>query len=210
MLANRLFWLGLGSATLITVLFCWVSWTFFIEPMDAAVRTVNALESAFENGFPSTPRISANAGVLVGQRNRGDRFVLFQTRVPVQAVLSGERPGGGDLTVRSEVGVEAGILCREPFQVNVARGGQIATVVHPKVRFLAPATPPEIHPEGVPWGALPERLQRKIERVVARAAEQKATQDGALKEGMRRLHEQLGGLAAPSGCVLVFEPAPAR
>lgn len=210
MFANRFFWLGLGSATLITVLFCWVSWTFFIEPMDAAVRTVNALESAFESGFPSTPRISANAGVLVGQKNRSDRLVLFQTLVPVQAVLPSERPGGGDLTVRSEVGVEAGILCREPFQVNVARGGGTATVLHPKVRFLAPATSPAIHPDGVAWESLPERLQRKIERVVVRAAEQQATQAGALKEGTRRLHEQLRRLAAPSGCALDFETAPAR
>ena len=210
MFANRLFWLGLGSATLITVFFCWISWTFFIEPMDAAVRTVNALESAFESGFPSTPRISANAGVLVGQKNREDRLVLLETRVPVQTVLSGERPGGGNLAVQSAVEVEVGILCREPFQVNVARGGATAKVQHPKVRFLPPLVSPEIQPDGVNWDALPERLRRKIERVVVRAAEQQATQKGALEEGTRRLHERLRNLAAPSGCALVFETAPAR
>ena len=205
-MGSRLFWLSFGGSLLITSLSAWVSWEFFIKPMDAAVRTSNLLHEKFQGSLGVSPRILANAGVLFSQKSELESLVLSSGEVSVREPFEGQKPGGGDFSAGAVFRAEGGFFFREPFQINVRRGGAVAEVLLPQVKILRLeiTTPVLFQPEDLVWDRIPDRLQTRITKALDRRAKRDLLEGGLLKRAEHELREKVRGIASQAGCEVVF------
>jgi ABC-type nickel/cobalt efflux system permease component RcnA len=205
-MGSRLFWLSFGSALLITSLAAWVSWEFFIKPMDAAVRTANLLHEKFQDSMGVSPRILANAGVLFSQKSELESLVLSSGEVSVRESFAGQKPGGGDFSAGADFQAEAGFFFREALQINVRRGGAIADVSLPQIKILRleMSSPVQFDPGDLAWKALSDRLQTRVSRSLERRAKRDLLEGGLLKRAEHELREKVRHIASQAGCEVVF------
>jgi hypothetical protein len=205
-MGSRLFWLSFGGALVITTLSAWISWEFFIKPMDAAVRTSNLLHEKFQGSLGVSPRILANAGVLFSQKSELESLVLSSGEVSVRETFEGQKPGGGDFSAAAGFRAEGGFFFREPFQINVRRGGAVAEVILPQVKVLSleMTTPVLFQPEDLAWDQIPDRLQTRITKALDRRAKRDLLEGGLLKRAEQDLREKVRGIASQAGCEVVF------
>ena len=208
-MGSRLFWLSFGGALLITSLAAWVSWEFFIKPMDAAVRTANLLHEKFQESMGVSPRILANAGVLFSQKSELESLVLSSGEVSVRESFAGQRPGGGDFSAGADFQAEAGFFFREPLQINVRRGGAIADVSLPQIKILRleMTSPVQFDPGDLAWDGIPDRLQTRISRYLERRAKRGLVDGGLMKRAEQELREKVRRIALQAGCDVVFRSA---
>jgi hypothetical protein len=200
------FWLAFGGAATTTILACWAAWVFMIQPMDAAVKTTNALEKVFSAEFEITPRLSANAGVLFSQTARAENLVMARRTILIEQTLDMPLPDGSQPHVRAEFLAEAGISGREAIDINIRRGGREADVNLPKSKILTlePASPPAVDSPAPTWEALPEHIRTRALRQLRLAARQRALDDGLLAESDQELRARISSLASKAGCRMVF------
>jgi len=205
-MGSRLFWLSFGGALLITSLTAWVSWQFFIKPMDAAVRTANLLNEKFQESLGVSPRILANAGVLFSQKSELESLVLSSGKVSVRESFAGQKPGGGDFSAGADFQAEGGFFFREPLQINVRRGGAVADVILPQIKILRLeiASSLSIEPAYLAWDAIPDRLQTRITKALDRRAKRELLESGLLKRAEDLLREKVRRIASQAGCEVVF------
>jgi hypothetical protein len=205
-MGSRLFLLSFGGALLITLLSAWVSWEFFIKPMDAAVRTSNLLHDKFQGSLGVSPRILANAGVLFSQKSELESLALSSGEVSVRETFEAQKPGGGDFAAGACYRAEGGFFFREPFQINVRRGGAVAEVILPQVKILRLeiTTPVLFQPEDLVWDSMPERLQTRVSKSLERLAKRDLLDGGVLKRAEHELREKVRGIASQAGCEVVF------
>lgn len=205
-MGSRFFWLSFGSALLVTSLCAWVSWEFFIKPMDAAVRTSNLLHEKFQGSLGVSPRILANAGVLFSQKSELESMVLSKGEVSVREAFEGQKPGGGDFSASASFRAEGGIFFREPFQINVRRGGVVADVTLPqlKVLTLEKTDAIQFEPADLAWDDLSDRLQTRVSRSLERRAKRDLLEGGLLKRAEHELREKVRHIASQAGCEVVF------
>jgi hypothetical protein len=205
-MGSRLFWLSFGGALLITSLAAWVSWEFFIKPMDAAVRTANLLHEKFQESMGVSPRILANAGVLFSQKSELESLVLSSGEVSVRESFAGQKPGGGDFSAGADFQAEAGFFFREALQINVRRGGAIADVSLPQIKILRleMSSPVQFDPGDLAWKALSDRLQTRVSRSLERRAKRDLLEGGLLKRAEHELREKVRHIASQAGCEVVF------
>ena len=205
-MGSRFFWLSFGSALLITSLCAWVSWEFFIKPMDAAVRTSNLLHEKFQESLGLSPRILANAGVLFSQKSELESLVLSKGEVSVRETFEGQKPGGGDFSAGAAFKAEGGIFFREPLQINVRRGGAIADVSLPQIKVLRldMTSPVQFDPGDLVWDSMPDRLQTRISRSLERRAKRELLEGGLVKRAEQELQEKVRRIASQAGCEVVF------
>ena len=205
-MGSRLFWLSFGSALLITSLCAWVSWEFFIKPMDAAVRTSNLLQEKFQGSLGVSPRILANAGVLFSQKSELESLVLSKGEVSVRETFEGQKPGGGDFSASASFRADGGFFFREPFQINVRRGGAIADVTLPQVKVLTLEKTDSIQfePGDLALDDLSDRLQTRVSRSLERRAKRDLLEGGLLKRAEHELREKVRHIASQAGCEVVF------
>jgi hypothetical protein len=205
-MGSRLFWLSFGSALIITSLCAWVSWEFFIKPMDAAVRTSNLLHEKFQGSLGVSPRILANAGVLFSQKSELESLVLSNGEVSVRETFEGQKPGGGDFSASASFRADGGFFFREPFQINVRRGGAIADVTLPQVKVLTLEKTDSIQfePGDLAWDDLSDRLQTRVSRSLERRAKRDLLEGGLLKRAEHELREKVRHIASQVGCEVVF------
>ena len=208
-MGSRLFWLSFGGALLITSLAAWVSWEFFIKPMDAAVRTANLLHEKFQESMGVSPRILANAGVLFSQKSELESLVLSSGEVSVRESFAGQKPGGGDFSAGADFQAEAGFFFREPLQINVRRGGAIADVSLPQIKILRleMTSPVQFDPGDLAWDGIPDRLQTRISRYLERRAKRGLVDGGLMKRAEQELREKVRRIALQAGCDVVFRSA---
>jgi hypothetical protein len=209
-MGSRLFWLSFGGALVITSLSAWVSWEFFIKPMDAAVRTANRLHETFQESLGVSPRILANAGVLFSQKSELESLVLSNGEVRVSETFEGQKPGGGDFSAIAGFSAEGGFFFREPLQINVRRGGAVADVILPQIKILRLeiASPILIEPADLAWDAIPDRLQTRVTRSLERLAKRELSESGLVKRADALLREKVRQIASQAGCEVVFVGAP--
>jgi hypothetical protein len=205
-MGSRLFWLSFGGALLITSLAAWVSWEFFIKPMDAAVRTANLLHEKFQDSMGVSPRILANAGVLFSQKSELESLVLSSGEVSVRESFAGQKPAGGDFSAGADFQAEAGFFFREALQINVRRGGAIADVSLPQIKILRLeiASPVQFDPGDLAWKALSDRLQTRVSRSLERRAKRDLLEGGLLKRAEHELREKVRHIASQAECEVVF------
>jgi hypothetical protein len=205
-MGSRLFWLSFGGALLITSLAAWVSWEFFIKPMDAAVRTANLLHEKFQESMGVSPRILANAGVLFSQKSELESLVLSSGEVSVRESFAGQKPGGGDFSAGADFQAEAGFFFREALQINVRRGGAIADVSLPQIKILRleMTSPVQFDPGDLAWDGIPDRLQTRISRYLERRAKRELVDGGLMKRAEQELREKVRSIASHVGCEVVF------
>lgn len=205
-MGSRLFWLSFGGALLITSLTAWVSWEFFIKPMDAAVRTANLLHEKFQESLGVSPRILANAGVLFSQKSELESLVLSSDEVSVRESFAGQKPGGGDFSAGADFQADAGFFFREPLQINVRRGGAIADVSLPQIKILRleMTSPVQFDPGDLAWDGIPDRLQTRISRYLERRAKGDLVEGGLVKQAEQELREKIRLIASQAGCDVVF------
>ena len=208
-MGSRLFWLSFGGALVITSLSAWVSWEFFIKPMDAAVRTSNLLHEKFQGALGVSPRILANAGVLFSQKSELESLVLSRGEVSASETFEGQKPGGGDFSAAASFRAEGGIFFREPFQINVRRGGAVAEVLLPQVKILRLelSTALLFQPEDLRWDAMTERLQTRITKGLERRAKREVLDGGLLKRAEQELREKVREIVSQARCEVVFVSA---
>ena len=208
-MGSRLFWLSFGGALVITSLSAWVSWEFFIKPMDAAVRTSNLLHEKFQESLGVSPRILANAGVLFSQKSELESLILSSGEVSVRETFEGQKPGGGDFSAAAGFRAEGGIFFREPFQINVRRGGVVADVILPQVKVLSleMSAPVQFDAQDLAWDRIPDRLQTRITKALDRRAKRDLIEGGLLKRAEHELREKVRGIASQAGCEVVFVAA---
>jgi hypothetical protein len=205
-MGSRLFWLSFGGALLITSLAAWVSWEFFIKPMDAAVRTANLLHEKFQDSMGVSPRILANAGVLFSQKSELESLVLSSGEVSVRESFAGQKPGGGDFSAGADFQAEAGFFFREALQINVRRGGAIADVSLPQIKILRleMTSSVQFDPGDLAWDGIPDRLQTRISRYLERRAKRELVDGGLMKRAEQELREKVRHIASQAGCEVVF------
>ena len=205
-MGSRLFWLSFGGALLITSLAAWVSWEFFIKPMDAAVRTANLLHEKFQESMGVSPRILANAGVLFSQKSELESLVLSSGEVSVRESFAGQKPDGGDFSAGADFQAEAGFFFREALQINVRRGGAIADVSLPQIKILRleMTSPVQFDPGELAWDGIPDRLQTRISRYLERRAKRELVDGGLMKRAEQELREKVRRIASQVGCEVVF------
>jgi hypothetical protein len=205
-MGSRLFWLSFGGALLITSLAAWVSWEFFIKPMDAAVRTANLLHEKFQDSMGVSPRILANAGVLFSQKSELESLVFSSGEVSVRESFAGQKPGGGDFSAGADFQAEAGFFFREALQINVRRGGAIADVSLPQIKILRleMTSPVQFDPGDLAWDGIPDRLQTRISRYLERRAKRELVDGGLMKRAEQELREKVRRIASQAGCEVVF------
>ena len=205
-MGSRFFWLSFGSALLITSLCAWVSWEFFIKPMDAAVRTSNLLHEKFQGSLGVSPRILANAGVLFSQKSELESLVLSKGEVSVRETFEGQKPGGGDFSASASFRAVGGFFFREPFQINVRRGGAVADVTLPQVKVLRleMTSPVQFDTGDLVWDSMPDRLQTRISRSLERRAKRELLEGGLVKRAEQELQEKVRLIASQAGCEVVF------
>ena len=174
--------------------------------MDAAVRTSNLLHENFQGSLGVSPRILANAGVLFSQKSELESLVLSSGEVSVREPFEGQKPGGGDFSAGAVFRAEGGFFFREPFQINVRRGGAVAEVLLPQVKILRLeiTTPVLFQPEDLVWDRIPDRLQTRITKALDRRAKRDLLEGGLLKRAERELREKVRGIASQAGCEVVF------
>ena len=205
-MGSRLFWLSFGSALIITSLCAWVSWEFFIKPMDAAVRTSNLLHEKFQGSLGVSPRILANAGVLFSQKSELESQPLSKGEVSVRETFEGQKPGGGDFSASASFRAVGGFFFREPFQINVRRGGAAADVTLPQVKVLTLERMDSIQfePGDLALDDLSDRLQTRVSRSLERRAKRDLLEGGLLKQAEHELREKVHHIASQAGCEVVF------
>ena len=205
-MGSRFFWLSFGGALLVTSLCAWVSWEFFIKPMDAAVRTSNLLHEKFQGALGVSPRILANAGVLFSQKSELESLVLANGEIGVRETFEGQKPGGGDFSASADFRAEGGFFFREPFQINVRRGGAVADVTLPQVKVLTLeiTVPIRFEPAELAWDDLSDRLQTRVSRSLERRAKRDQLEGGLLKRAEHELREKVRHIASQAGCEVVF------
>jgi len=208
-MGSRLFWLSFGGALLITSLAAWVSWEFFIKPMDAAVRTANLLHEKFQESMGVSPRILANAGVLFSQKSELESLVLSSGEVSVRESFAGQKPGGGDFSAGADFQAEAGFFFREALQINVRRGGAIADVSLPQIKILRleMTSSVQFDPGDLAWDGIPDRLQTRISRYLERRAKRELVEGGLMKRAEQELREKVRHIALQAECEVVFSSA---
>lgn len=191
-----------------TILACWASWVFMIQPMDRAVKAANGIERIFSENFPITPRIAANAGVLFTQSARAENLVTATREVVVELPIDMPLEEGSQPRVRADFRVEAGIAGRDPIDINIRRGGREADVVFPKPKILTLESkePPAVLAEGRNWGSLPESIQARMQRQLRLEARRQVLDGGILPEAEREFRARLQALGTQAGCVFVFTP----
>ena len=204
-MGSRLFWLSFGSALIITSLCAWVSWEFFIKPMDAAVRTSNLLHEKFQGSLGVSPRILANAGVLFSQKSELESLVLSKGEVGVRETFEGQKPGGGDFSASASFRADGGFFFREPFQINVRRGGVVADVTLPQVKVLTLEKTDVIQfePGDLAWDDLSDRLQTRVSRSLERRAKRDLLESGLLTRAEQELREKVRDIPSQPGCGVV-------
>lgn len=205
-MGSRLFWLSFGGALFITSLAAWVSWEFFIKPMDAAVRSANLLHEKFQESMGVSPRILANAGVLFSQKSELESLVLSSGEIRVRENFAGQKPGGGDFSAGADFQAEAGFFFREPLQINVRRGGAIADVSLPQIKILRleMTSPVQFDPGDLAWDGISDRLQTRISRNLERRAKRDLVEGGLMKRAEQELREKVRRIASQAGCEVVF------
>ena len=208
-MGSRFFWLSFGGALLITTLAAWLSWQFFIQPMDAAVRKANILHEKFQESFGVTPRILANAGVLFSQKSRLESLVLANSEVGVREEFDGQKPGGGDFEASAGFLAGAGFFAREPLQINVRRGGAIVDASLPQIKILSleMTSPVVCKPADVRWDALPERLQTRVTKALERRAKRELLESGLLQRAEHEFQRKVQRIAADAHCDVFFVSA---
>jgi hypothetical protein len=207
---NRSFWLAFGGAAAVTVLACWASWILMIQPMDAAVKTANALEKIFSSEFEITPRISANAGVLFSHSTRSEQLVTARRTLVIEQKIDMPLEDGTAPLLRAEFQAEAGIAGRDPIEINIRRGGREADANLPKSKILLLefTSPPVVVSSGPAWQDLPEAVRSRALRQLRLAARQRLLDEKFLAETNRELRSRIEALSGKAGCRLVFSNAP--
>jgi len=207
---SRWFWTALGSAFAATLLACWGAWVFMIQPMDAAVKTANALEKKFTAELEITPRLSANAGVLFPHSYRTENLVAARRTVSVEQTLDTPLSDGTRPTLRAEFLAEAGIAGRDPVELRIRGGGREADVKLPKSKILVLElrAPPAVAPPGPAWETLPEAVRNRAQRQLRLAARQQLLADGLPAEADKNLRSRISSIAAKAGCRAVFPDSP--
>jgi hypothetical protein len=209
-MGSRFFWLSFGGALLVTTLSAWVSWEFFIKPMDAAIHTANLLHEKFQESLGLTPRILANAGVLDSQKSELESLTLSSGDGSVRESFAGQRPGGGDFAASADFRAQAGFFFREPLEINVRRGGTVADVTIPQMKILSleRMSPIVCEPADVTWDALPESLQTRVSKSLDRHAKREILDAGLLKRAENELQKKVRQIAMTAGCEVVFTSPP--
>ncbi|MDX2080813.1 MAG: DUF4230 domain-containing protein [Terrimicrobiaceae bacterium] len=135
---NAIFWGTLALAAAVTGLAAWISWAFFVEPMNRAVKTANTLASAFESAIQMTPRIAINQAVVISQNSPTFELTTMEREVLVRHTLRETwLHSTKEFEIEAPFTAKAGIPLRDEFSVDLLNGGQRAIVRLPRAKLLS-------------------------------------------------------------------------
>lgn len=191
----------------VTILACWGIWAFMLQPTAEAVGTANRLHDLFNQQFPITPRINANAGALFPQTSRSEDMVLLETSGTIHDTLDGILPQAQGLEVQSKYSATIGLRTRETFQIDVRAGGRIAdcTVPVPRILFLETSEIRVLKPDGIDWDSLDTKVKRRAMRALERAARGHIEQAHALQMARSEFEQRVGDTLRSVDCEAVFQ-----
>ena len=196
-----------GSAAVVTSMFCWGAWIFFIHPMDEAVKTATRLKQIFTEQFEITPRISANAGVLFSQISREENLVTARRKTVVQLSIDIPLQDGSQPIVSAEFLAEAGIAGRETLEFNIRRGGREVDARIPanKILDLQLIGFPMVDSAKTSWITLPDHVQSRVLRQLRLAARKLILEEGLLAEADREFLARIQVIVDQADCALVIK-----
>lgn len=191
----------------VTAAACWAIWAFMLQPTAGAVKTSNTLHERFNEEFPISPRIHANAGALFAQSSRAEELMLLESVGTVRETLEGLLPQAQGLVVESLYTAKTGIRSRETFQLDVRAGGRVVecTLPTPKVLSLELATPSIIQPAGMDWNALNEKTRHRASRALERAAKRHLEEDGIPQKALEALEARVAAIVKSADCEPVLK-----
>jgi hypothetical protein len=181
-------------------------WVWVITPANLAVKTANRLHESFERDFPITPRIQANAGALFAQKSSVENLLLLDREIEVIEKIESALPDGTTLELRAGFSAQAGVATREPFLLNVRRGGAVVDAALPKARILKieMAAPEILSPQGIVWEAIPESSRSKSTRILERRARRLLTEQGLLDDAKNEMRRRVSALVESVGGKVEF------
>lgn len=204
---DRLFWIILLAAGLGTLLATAAAWLFLFNPLREALKTGNEIQAQFVKTLNLTPRISAN------------NAVIFAQNTPVLELVTVERSSlvrhhfeetwlhsTKTFEVEAPFTARAGFHLREPFTVNIPRGGKTAEIQLPRAKILS-LEMGEIRilrDEDGLWNKLTPKDREKAIRTLNRLAKTEFLNTDILRAATEEAEKQIRSIAATAGCEAVF------
>ena len=210
---SRLLWLTLAAAVVAAAIATWAAWIFLIAPIRTAIETGHKIQQEFASALNLTPRISAG------------RTVIFSPTSPTLELVTAERSSVERLRVEDtwlhstkvfEVeavfAAKAGFDLREPFSVNVLRGGRTAEIRLPKAQILSlgmSGLRVLADDDGI-WNKISAQDREKAIGSLERQAKAEFLKTDLLATATREAEKRIREIAASAGCEAVFIPSLAR
>jgi len=206
-MSGRTFWLTLLAAVATTVAITSAAWVFLIQPVQQAVRAGNALRKEFVERLQFTPQITANNAAIFAQNTPTLELVTVRREALIrhrfeESWLHSKKT----FEVESPFTVRAGFFLREPFSVNVLRGGKIAEIRLPAAKLLSVEAGDLriLRDEDGLWNKLTAEDREKAIRTLTTTAKREFLQTDILAAAKTEAEDRIREIAQAIGCEAVF------
>ena len=204
---DRLFWLTVLGAGLVTVLVTALAWMFLLNPVRQAVNTGNAIQAQFARLLNLTPRITANNAVIFAQNSPTLELVTVERQALVRHRFEESwLHSTKTFEVEAPFTARAGFHLHDEFTVNIPRGGKIAEVRLPTAKILSVDMGDIriLRDEDGLWNKLTAQDREKAIRTLTKTAKTEFLQTDILKAATQEAEKQIRQIAQTAGCDAVF------
>lgn len=204
---NRVFWLTVLGAGLVTILVTALAWIFLLNPVRQAVNTGNAIQAQFVKFLNLTPRIAANNAVIFAQNTPTLELVTMERQALVRHRFEESwLQSTKTFEVEAPFTARAGFHLRDAFTVNIPRGGAMAEVRLPTAKILSVDMGDIriLRDEDGLWNKLTAQDREKAIRTLTKTAKAEFLKTDILKAAAQEAEKQIREIAQAAGCDAVF------
>jgi len=204
---DRVFWLTVIGAGLVTVAVTALAWIFLLDPVRQAVKTGNEIQARFAEVLNLTPRILANNAVIFAQNTPTLEMVTVERQSLVRHRFEESWLRSTKIfEVEAPFTARAGFVLRDAFTVNIPRGGRTAEVRLPRAKILS-VEMGEIRilrDEDGLWNGLTAQDREKALRILTKTAKAEFLRTDILKAATEEAEKRVRQIARAAGCEAVF------
>ncbi|MEI8309759.1 MAG: DUF4230 domain-containing protein [Verrucomicrobiota bacterium] len=204
---DRVFWLTVIGAGLVTVAATALAWVFLLNPVRQALKTGNEIQARFAEFMNLTPRIMANNAVIFAQNTPTLEMATVERQALVRHRFEESWLRSTKIfEVEAPFTARAGFVLRDAFTVNVARGGRTADVRLPRAKILSVEMGDIriLRDEDGLWNRLTAQDREKALRILAKTAKAEFLRTDILKAATEEAEKRVRQVARAAGCEAVF------
>lgn len=207
---DRLIWLTVAGCAILTIVACWLIWTFMVAPMEHALKVGNEIKGRFEKVLNLTPRISVNNTIIFAENTpvfelvTVERTALIRHRFEETWLHSTKT-----FEIEATFTAHAGFDLHDPFTIDIRRGGQVADIYLPRAKILSlgMSNLSIVRDEDGLWNKLTAKDREKSIRALERAAKKEFASTGILAAATQEGEKRLSKIILQTGCQVNFRRA---